>query len=98
MTSAVNGPKKFAIARCLFEQLSKILKHGVFFVRSRAIGEKELLAQVPMLVLSLQRYRACPLSKQELISVLSRSPCPLRWFGMLTAEVAEITEFEPKKC
>ena len=30
----------------LFEQLPQILKHGVFFVRARAIGDKELLAQV----------------------------------------------------
>jgi hypothetical protein len=44
VTSAVNGLKKFAIARCLFEQLPQILKHGVFFVGVRAIGDKELLA------------------------------------------------------
>jgi hypothetical protein len=28
----------------LFEQLPEILKHDVFFVRARAIGDKELLA------------------------------------------------------
>ena len=30
----------------LFEQLPQILKHGLFFVRERAISDKELLAQV----------------------------------------------------
>ena len=35
----------------LFEQLPQILKHGVFFLRARAIGEKELLAQVQCLSL-----------------------------------------------
>ena len=39
------------------------MKHDVFFVRARAIGDKELLAQSLMLFLSLQRYQACPLSK-----------------------------------
>jgi hypothetical protein len=29
----------------LFEELPQILKHGVFFVRARAIGDKELLVQ-----------------------------------------------------
>jgi hypothetical protein len=35
----------------LFEELPQILKHGIFFVRPRAIGEKELLAQVQCLPL-----------------------------------------------
>ena len=30
----------------LFEQLPQILKHGVFFVRLRAVSEKELMAEV----------------------------------------------------
>src|ERR1041385_3245463 len=34
------------LRRGLFEQLPQILKHDVFFVRARAIGDKELLAQV----------------------------------------------------
>ena len=47
----------------LFEQLPQIFKHDVFFVRARAIGDKELLAQVQVLVPLLQRYQAYPLSK-----------------------------------
>src|SRR5438552_5368606 len=70
----------------LFEQLSQILQHGVFFVRAHAIGEKELLAQVQCLSLhcsgikpvpSLQRYQACPLSNPGIdlctLDFLSRS-------------------------
>jgi hypothetical protein len=37
--SALRTPR-----RNLFEQRPQILKHGVFFVGARAIGEKELLA------------------------------------------------------
>src|SRR5438067_1434608 len=37
--------------RNLFEQRPQILKHGVFFVRARALGKKELLAQVQCLSL-----------------------------------------------
>jgi hypothetical protein len=37
------GRQPFGI---LFEQLLQILKHSIFFDRARAIGEKELLAQV----------------------------------------------------
>src|SRR5882724_4315672 len=60
--------------------------------RARAIGEKE----VQCLFLHCSGTEPVPYRSQESISVLSRSSCPLRWFGMLTAEVAEITEFEPK--
>jgi hypothetical protein len=50
----------------VFEQLPQILKHVLFFVRARAIGEKELPGTGPMLVPSLPRYQACPLSKPEI--------------------------------
>ena len=43
-SGALVGPAIFLTN--LFEQLSQILKHGVFFLRVRAISEKELLAQV----------------------------------------------------
>jgi hypothetical protein len=78
VTSAVNGPNKFAIARCLFEQLSEILKHCVFFVRLRAIGEKELLAQVQCLSLHCPGIKPVPYRTQESISVplmFSRLSC-----------------------
>jgi hypothetical protein len=46
-TRALPGTRR----RNLFEQLLQILKHGVFFVRLRAIGEEEFLAQVQCLSL-----------------------------------------------
>src|SRR6266550_1816198 len=64
--------------RNLFEQLRQILKHGVFFVRASAIGEKELLAQVQCLSLHFSGTKPIPYRSQELISVpliFSRVPC-----------------------
>ena len=64
--------------RNLFEQLSQILKHGVFFLRARAISEKELLAQVQCLPLHSRGTKPVPYRSQELISVhlmFSRVPC-----------------------
>src|SRR6266550_4524798 len=64
--------------RNLFEQLPQILKHGVFFVRARAIGEKELLAQVQCLSLHCRGTKPIPYRSQESISVsliFSRVPC-----------------------
>src|SRR6266566_10118965 len=61
----------------LFEQLHQILKHGVFFVGARAIGDKELLAQVQCLSLHCSGTKPIPYRSQESISVslifLSRS-------------------------
>ncbi len=64
--------------RNLFEQLPQMLKHDVFFVRLRAIGEKELLAQIQCLC--LYRIGTKPIADrtQEFISVhltFSRVPC-----------------------
>ena len=62
----------------LFEQLPQILEHGVFFVRARAIGDKELLAQVQCLSLHCRGTKPIPYRSQELISVpliFSRVPC-----------------------
>ena len=53
----------------LFEQLLQILKHGVFFLRARAIGEKELLDQVQCLSLRCGGIEPVPYGTQELISV-----------------------------
>src|SRR5947207_15525534 len=53
----------------LFEQLPQILKHGVFFLRARAIDEKELLAQVQGLSLHGSSTKLIPYRNQELISV-----------------------------
>src|SRR5437868_14075317 len=64
--------------RNLFEQLLQILKHGVFFFRARAIGNKELLAQVQCLSLHCSGTKPIPYRSQELISVpliFSRVPC-----------------------
>src|SRR5438067_13169023 len=62
----------------LFEQLPQILKHGVFFVRARAISDKELLAQVQRLSLHCSGTKPIPYRSQESISVpliFSRVPC-----------------------
>src|SRR6266571_1619164 len=62
----------------LFEQLLQILKHGLFFVGARAIGDKELLAQVQCLSLHCSGTKPIPYRSQELISVpriFSRVPC-----------------------
>src|SRR5256884_9966118 len=64
--------------RDLFEQLPQILKHGVLFVRARAIGDKELLAQVQCLSLHCSGTKPIPYRSQESISVpliFSRVPC-----------------------
>src|SRR5207248_11546156 len=64
--------------KALFEQLPQILKHGVFFVRARAISEKELLAQVQRLSLHCSGTKPIPYRSQELVSVpliFSRVPC-----------------------
>jgi hypothetical protein len=64
--------------RNLFEQLPQILKHGVFFVRARAISEKELLAQVQCLSLHCSGTKPIPYRSQESISVpliFFRVPC-----------------------
>src|SRR5882724_3215450 len=69
--------------RDLFEQLPQILKHGVFFVRARAISEKELLAQVQCLSLHCSGTKPVPYPSQELISVpliFSRGPCVIYRF------------------
>jgi hypothetical protein len=42
------------------------LKHGVFFVRARAIGEGELLAQVQCLSLHCSGTKPTPYRSQEL--------------------------------
>src|SRR5262245_8537139 len=52
----------------LFEQLPQILKHGVFFVRTRAISEKELLAQVQCLSLHCRGTKPVLYRSQESIS------------------------------
>src|SRR6266498_5571237 len=62
----------------LFEQLPQILKHGVFFVRARAIGKKELLAQLQCLSLHCSGIKPILYRSQELISVpliFCRVPC-----------------------
>ncbi len=62
----------------LFEQLPQILKCVVFFVRLRAIGEKELLAQVQCLSLHCSGIKPVLYRSQELISVpltFARVPC-----------------------
>src|SRR5207248_10777417 len=64
--------------RSLVEQLPQILKHGVFFVRARAIGDKELLAQVQCLSLHCSGAKPIPYRSQQSISVpliFSRVPC-----------------------
>jgi hypothetical protein len=53
----------------LFEQLLQILKHGLFFVRARAIGDKELLAQVQCLSLHCGGTKPISYRSQESISV-----------------------------
>src|SRR5256884_3492931 len=55
--------------RDLFEQLPQILKHGVLFVRARAIGDKELLAQVQCLSLHCRGTKPILYRSQESISV-----------------------------
>ena len=75
-SGALVGPAIFLIN--LFEQLPQILKHGVFFVRARAIGDKELLAQVQCLSLHYSGTKPIPYRSQELISVpliFCRVPC-----------------------
>ena len=70
--------KSLGIYQNLFEQLPQILKHGVFFLRARAIGEKELLAQVQCLSLHCSGTKPIPYRSQELISVhltFCRVPC-----------------------
>src|SRR3954468_2412402 len=52
-----------------FEQLPQILKHGVFFARAGAIGEKELLAKVQCLSLYCSGTKPVIYRGQELISV-----------------------------
>src|SRR5947207_11653169 len=55
-----------------------MLKHGVFFVTARAIGDKELLAQVQCLSLHCSGIKPIPYRSQELISVhltFARVPC-----------------------
>src|SRR5438552_14322554 len=68
-----------ASRRCnLFEQLPQILKHDVFFVRARAIGEKELLAQIQCLSLHCGGIKPFPYRSEEFFSVpriLTRVPC-----------------------
>ena len=62
----------------LFEQRPQILKHVLFFVRLRAIGEKELLAQVQCLSFHSRGIKPILYGSQELISVyltFSRVPC-----------------------
>src|SRR5437016_4984539 len=62
----------------LFEQLPQILKHCVFFVGARAIGEEELLAQVQCLCLHCSGTKPVPYRSQESISVpliFCRVPC-----------------------
>jgi hypothetical protein len=62
----------------LFEQLPQMLKHDVFFVGARAIGEKELLAQVQCLRLYCIGTKPIADRTQEFISVhltFSRVPC-----------------------
>src|SRR5438067_10653751 len=62
----------------LFEQFLQILKHGVFFVRARAISEKEFLAQVQCLSLHCSSTKPIPYRSQESVSVpfiVCRVPC-----------------------
>ena len=61
----------------LSEQLPQILKH-FFFVRARAISEKELLARIQCFFLHRRGIKPVPYRTQELISVhltFSRVPC-----------------------
>ena len=66
-SGALVGPAIFLTK--LFEQLLQILKCVVFFVRLRAIGEKELLAQVQCLSLLCSGIKPVLYRSQELISV-----------------------------
>jgi hypothetical protein len=62
----------------LFEQRPQILKHGVFFVRARAIGDKEFLAQVQCFSFHCSGTTPVPYRSQESISVpliFFRVPC-----------------------
>jgi hypothetical protein len=65
-TPAACAPQNAQI-QSLFEQLPQILKHGVFFVRARAIGEKELLAQVQCSSLHSHGTKPVPYRSQEFI-------------------------------
>ena len=88
----------------LFEQLFQILKHGVFFVRVRAIGEKELLAQVQCLSLHCSGtqpvlYRNQELSQREFspvgdacrlrVEIIDRTPFAMSDGGTLLAPWCE---------
>src|SRR5438093_8587509 len=71
-------PENAQIIPNVFEQLPQILKHGVFFVGARAIGDKELLAQVQCLSLHSLGTKPVLYRSQELISVhltFTRVPC-----------------------
>src|SRR4029077_19896522 len=67
--NAIRDSSIATFGKNLFEQLSQILKHGVFFPRARAIGEKELLAQIQCLSLHCRGSKPIPYRSQELISV-----------------------------
>ena len=67
--NAIRDSSIATFGKNLFEQLSQILKHGVFFLRARAIREKELLAQVQCLSLRCWGTKPIPYRSQELISV-----------------------------
>jgi hypothetical protein len=76
-TPAACGPRNAQI-RNLFEQGPQILDQGVFFVSKRAIGDKELLAQVQCLYLHSRGFKPVAYPTQELIFVpliFSRVPC-----------------------
>src|SRR4029453_1869787 len=84
----------------LFQQLPQILKHVLFFVRARAIGDKELLAQAQCFSLHCIGPKPVPYRSQELISVhltFSRVPCVvsrsqnelIEWYFRLPIELRD---------
>ena len=74
----------------LFEQLPQILKHGVFFVRARAISDKELLAQVQCLSLRCSDTKPVPYRSQELSQ---REFSPVGDASRLRVEIIDRTPF-----
>ena len=74
----------------LFEQLPQILKHGVFFVRARAVGEKELLAQVQCFSLHCSGIKPAPYRSQELSQ---REFSPVGEARRLRVEIIDRTPF-----
>jgi hypothetical protein len=74
----------------LFEQLSQILKHGVFFVRARAVGDKELLAQAQCLSFRSSGTKPFPYRSQE---SSEREFSPVGDASRLRVEIIDRTPF-----